>query len=643
MVSFKWSHGVARLLGLLFLMLASGVGRAEFDYQVDETNNSAIITGNDFFPGMDFWAESDVAEIIIPSKLNGMPVTGIGPYALRRVRNLTSVMIPKSVIKIEPGAFSGCPDLETITVDPLNPSYTSVDGVLFDKNVSTLIQYPGGKVGAYAIPGSVTKLDVSWPTTAKAFPGAWIPFISWGYGPFLGCVGLTSVTIPNGITSLGSATFEGCTGLTRVTFPEGVTRIDGGTFAGCISLNDVTIPDSVTNIASLELEDPGPGLRQSAAYPNQLGAFQGCTNLTHVTIPRNVTSIAPTTFYNCTSLKSIEVEAGNPVYKSVDGVLFNRDQSVLIMCSPGKAERYAIPNGVISISDYAFLGCVGLTSLDIPGSVASIGNGTFGDCIGLTSLTIPNGVTNLSDQAFSGCWSLTNVVIPGRVTRIGNGTFEDCASLTSIIIPSGVTRIGDRAFSGCANLGGIAIPESVNAIGADGFRDCMSLTNVVIPKGVTSIADGTFQRCWSLTSITIPNSVTSIENYAFGGCPNLTRIYFRGKAPLIGFLVFDEVKKAVVFKLPGTTGWGATFGGLRTALWLPRVEAQDGTLGVQANQFGFNISWSSGQVVVVEASTELVNPVWSPQQTIPLTSDSVRFTDPEGSKEPTRFYRVRPQ
>ena len=147
--------------------------------------------------------------------------------------------------------------------------------------------------------------------------------------------------------------------------------------------------------------------------------------------------------------------------------------------------------------------------------------------------------------------------------------------------------------------------------------------------------------CTSLTSVTIPNSVTNIGVGAFAGCTSLTSVYFQGNAPSIGDYVFDGDKKTTVYFLPGTTGWATSFAGLPTALWTPQVQTTDATFGVRSNQFGFTINWASGMTVVVEASTSLTNPVWSPLQTNTLTSGSWYFSDPQWTNYPNRFYRLR--
>ncbi len=329
-----------------------------------------------------------------------------------------------------------------------------------------------------------------------------------GYWAFRDCTGLTSITIPNSVTSVYGA-FGGCTGLTSInvasdnncyssnngvlfnkkkteligypagksqtsyTIPNSVTSIGDGAFYGCTGLTSITIPNSVTSIG----ED----------------AFWGCTGLTSITIPNSVTSIGVRAFRGCTGLTSI-----------------------------------TIPNSVTSIGNWAFKYCSSLTSITIPNSVTSIGCEVFYHCTGLTSITIPNSVTSIEGWAFDGCTGLTSITIPNSVTSIGSYAFSGCTGLTSITIPNSVTSIGDGAFEYCNGLTSITIPNSVTSIGDVAFCCCTGLTSITIPNSVTSIGFGAFKYCSSLTSITIPNSVTSIGDVAFYECTGLKDVYYTG-------------------------------------------------------------------------------------------------------------------
>ncbi|MHC4881854.1 MAG: leucine-rich repeat domain-containing protein [Planctomycetota bacterium] len=274
-------------------------------------------------------------DVTIPDTLNGLTVTSIGSLAFYENTSLTSVTIPWSITFMGDlaYAFKGCVNLTVINVESSNSAYSSINGVLFNKNQTALIKHPEGKAGDYTVPASV---------------------VSIGDYAFVNCLNLTSVTIPDNTTSIGSVAFGFCAGLT-----------------------DISIGNSVTNIGN--------------------SAFNSCSSLTSIFIPSSVSSIGWYVFHRCYSLQTIEVEESNPVYSSLDGILFNKSQTELIKCPGGKAGNYTIPTSVISIETEAFEACASLTGIIIPDSVTSIGNSAFQNCSDLTSVTIGKSVTSIGD------------------------------------------------------------------------------------------------------------------------------------------------------------------------------------------------------------------------------------------------------
>jgi hypothetical protein len=183
--------------------------------------------------------------------------------------------------------------------------------------------------------------------------------------------------------------------------------------------------------------------------------------------------------------------------------------------------------------------------------------------------------------------------------------------------------------------------SSVRSIGTRVFVNCSKLSSITIPSSVTSIGTNAFSSCTSLTSVTIPSNVTNIGHQAFSGCSGLKAVYFQGDAPSGDSTVFGY---GTVYYLPGTSGWGPTFGGRPTALWSlrnPLILNKGPSFGVQTNGFGFIISWATNLSVVVEVNSHLANPTWTPLATNTLTSGWSYFSDPEWSIYPARFYRIR--
>jgi hypothetical protein len=216
----------------------------------------------------------------------------------------------------------------------------------------------------------------------------------------------------------------------------------------------------------------------------------------------------------------------------------------------------------------------------------------------------------------------------------------------SYTIPDSVTSIGNSAFDGCQNLASVVIPGSVTNIGQAAFFQCSGLTNILIPESVTSIGGGAFENCAGLANITIPGGVTTIALSTFSDDFNLRGVYFTGNAPAVitGFSFTPNL--FTVYYLPGTTGWGTTFGsGLpfdrfppAVVEWNPLIQTSDGSFGVRNNQFGFNITGTNNFTVVVEACTNLASPVWTPLTNATLVNGSFYFSDPQWTNYPSRFY-----
>ena len=494
----------------------------------------------------------------------GKNVTSIGNNAFGYCWGLTSVTIPESVTAIGDEAFSSCSKLERF-----DGKFASDYGRCLIVSDTLKAFAPNCGLSEYTIPESVTFIGAAFyncsSLTSIKIPNS---VTTIGNDAFRFCWGLTSVTIPESVTAIGDEAFGGCDALASVTIGEGVTTIGEYAFRNCTGLTEVTIPESVTTIGGY--------------------AFYLCSSLTSITIGKNVTSIGAWTFSDCTGLTSVTI--GNNVTTIDEGTFWN--------CT-GLTE-VTIPESVTTIGGYAFYRCSSLTSITIGKNVTSIGKYAFGYCESLESLTIPESVTTIGNYAFENCSGLTEFkgkfasdygrclivsdtlkafapncglseyTIPESVTFIG-AAFYNCSSLTSIKIPNSVTTIGDEAFYGCSSLTSITIPNSVIAIGAGAFYGCESLekfegkwasednrclivndtlrffapnglTQYIIPDGVTTIGESAFASCLDLTSVTIPESVTTIGESAFRGCTGLKSVTAYNPEPVdIGSYVFYGV------------------------------------------------------------------------------------------------------
>ena len=266
--------------------------------------------------------------------------------------------------------------------------------------------------GALIIPATIEgKLVTSIGTAAfskcSSLKSITIPdgVISIGEDAFLRCTRLTSITIPDGVNSIGNGAFNNCTSLKSITIPDSVTSIGSAAFFACASLTTITIPDGVNSIGFM--------------------AFNLCSGLTSITISDSVTSgLGDDPFHECTSLTTIEVSAGNAYYTTVNGVLFNKEQTLLIAYPESKSE----------------------THYTIPDSVTKIGYGAFSNCLNLKNVTIPDSVESIRSTAFTKCTSLTNIMIPASVTNIRPYTFSRCLNLTSVTFFGDPPVLGVSAF-----------------------------------------------------------------------------------------------------------------------------------------------------------------------------------------------------
>ena len=487
---------------------------------------------------------TSLAEIVIPDS-----VTEIGSNAFYCCTALSKVKLPNGLTKIGYSAFRGCINLTDITISSDNKNFSSVDGVLFSKDMSTLLVYPAGsKRSTYTVPDSVTEIGDYTFYYCKNLREITIPdsVTEIGYQAFSGCTSLTEIVIPDSVTEIGSFAFSGCTSLSKVQLPNGLTKIGDSAFYYCTSLTEITIPDSVTQI--------------------EVSAFSGCTSLKELTIPDSVISIGGYAFSGCTSLAKITVSPDNKNYSSVDGVLFSKDMSALLAYPAGnKRSTYTVPDSVTKIDDAAFFGCVYLTDITVSSdnkNYISVDGVLFTKNMSTlvaypagnerSTYTIPYGVKKICVLAY--CENLKEIVFPDSVIDASSELFMvGCCSLTNIVVSPGNNIFWSADGVLFANIevnflvtypaanerSTYTIPDGVEIIYPEAFAHSKNLKSVTISESVTAIYESAFMCCTSLREITIPKSVIEIKDSAFENCDSLKNVYYLGtraqwKAVVIG-------------------------------------------------------------------------------------------------------------
>lgn len=369
------------------------------------------------------------------------------------------------------------------------------------------------------------------------------------------------------LSAIGDAAFQSYFDITSIEIPNSVTSIGEWAFRSCDSLTEIVIPNSVESIGK--------------------NAFEFCQNLRTIDIPDSVTSIGAGAFRYCGNLNEIKLSEKNPVYTFNGVALFDKKQNILhTYLLSNNASFYAVPDFVTTIGEMAFEGSESLKSLDIPNSVELIGDRAFYDS-GIVTISLPNSVTSIGDKAFKFCKGLTSIDIPDSVTSIGYQAFWNCHVLENITIPNSLISIGGAAFNDCNNIVMLEIPASTTSIGPGAFGGCYNLelrfsednpaynftegvlfdktknilhtylssndeTLYTIPDSVTSIGEMAFLNCETLREIEIPRSVTSIGALAFRDCEELTTLKIPDSVMSIGDDAFTRSYNLVNLEIPNS-------------------------------------------------------------------------------------------
>lgn len=538
----------------------------DFEYEVDTSVDEVKITkytGND-------------VTVVIPSKIDGMPVTKLGYQAFREKAKLTEVTIPAGITDIDAQAFYGCERLETAD---LPDSVERLGGEVFRecrklknfnypknlKSASSSILYNCELITSVTVPEGVTTLanytfadnnylqTVELPSTLKKID----------HHAFRGTP-IKSIVIPDSVEEIGERAFEDCGELKTVTFPSSLVTVGYAAFIRCGKLEKAELPDSVTTIYGYAFEQCKK--LTSFSYPKSLenadeGILLSCESLTEVTVPDGVTTLPKNVFRRADYLEKINLP--DSLTKISDDAF--RDCGVKEIDIPASVKTigagafwgarnlkaFVFPDAMETVSEHVIAECINLESVTLPASARTIGYEALRSCERLTEITIPENVETIGRCAFAYCKRLESITLSKKWESCEGGIFEGCENLTEITLADGMKTIPDRAFEGANLVEKINIPSTVTKIGEGAFRDCVSLESIAIPASVKTIGREAFKNT-GLTEITLPDSVTEISEGLCMESANLEKVNFPKKLKGIAYSAFYKCERITSVELPDT-------------------------------------------------------------------------------------------
>ena len=503
--------------------------------------------------------------------------------AFRNNHSLTSITIPKTISSLNgTSEWRNLNSLTSITVDADNPYYKTIDGVLYDKDVTKIVCYPSRKGGVYTIPSTITTIQENTFPRSTILDELIIPasVTKIESGAFEYDAKIKKLTIADATTELaigrGNLGFDGFTdeygsyqnyttvltqleeiywgrnlkytgsqyatafgnsyNLKKIVFGPNVTTIPKYSFKNCHYIYEVDVKGGIGQWCNFDFTEPYTSPFSSAyigggMYPEAVVLFNGSELSGAVVVPDDVTSIPAHGFqYGCTEITDLTLPAA--VAEIADGAFKGLSKLETIQLA-GESNSFKVIENVLYNNDISKILCFPQLregDYTMPTTISEMGDYQFFNCINLTNITLSENIQSISQSAFSGCTQLQAITIPASVTTIGSSAFNGCVALTNAEFEADIQlkSIGDNAFYNCSNLQAITIPASVTTIGSNAFNNCIALTNVEFEADsqLGAINDYVFYNCNNLTEISIPASVLSIGYNAFGECTALNKVVF---------------------------------------------------------------------------------------------------------------------
>lgn len=549
----------------------------DFVYEVSQDGNSVTITGYGGSGG----------EVTVPGEIDGKKVTGIGGRAFHDCSSLTKIKLPEGLETIGSQVFYYCSSLTEVTL-PEGLETIGYGAFEFCSSL-TEVTLPEGleKIENYAFSGCSSLTEIALPESLKSIyssafgnctnltalqVGTWLGKIHTGQ---ISLSNIQTLTLTDQAGQVSDSVWKSFSGLSEIkvsednayysavngvlfnkdqttliyyppcremeeyAIPDTVTTVAGTAFYGCTGVKSVVVPDQVATVESgafvnAQITEFTLGKAASLLsrdwyqirndyYDTYYSDTISYVRSIHYT--STAESVDTSTLALFPSLEQIVAAEDAEEYSSVDGVLFNKEQTRLVFYPAKKAaEEYVVPDGVTRIEKNAFQNSTAVQAVRLPENLTYIGNSAFSGSTALKQITIPDKVSAVGASAFAGCTALEEIHLGTSLANIGNFAFSGCTALKQIAIPDKVSTVGQSAFAGCTALEEVALGTGVKAVMASAFSNCSSLTGIVLPEGLTTIGESAFQGCTGLKQITVPEKVTTLGTSVWGNCSGLETV-----------------------------------------------------------------------------------------------------------------------
>ena len=515
--------------------------------------------------------------------------------------SLTSLQLPKSLVIIEDGAF-GENAMSSITIDTENEYFTSVDGVLYDKNVTKIVGFPNKKGGVYTIPSTVTTIKTYTFSSNTTLDELVIPasVTKIENNAFDYDAKINKLTIEDGTTELtigqGNNIFDGyyddynnwngistvltqlreiywgrniklsknntlfggsSSNLNKIVFGENVTTIPKYSFRGCYAINEINLKGGIKQWCDFDFteENTNPfGSRMSD--PGDQGPtvlFNGSPLEGSVELPSGITKIPAHGFkYGCSGITSLMLNAD--LEEIVDGAFSQLSILETIQLNEPNTYFKVIDNVLYNFGVSKILCFPQLRAGEyaMPSTITTMVARQFYNCSKMTKITLSDNLTLIPEYSFVGCSMLATAIIPSSVVTISNNAFSGCSELATLTLNSGLKYINESAFENCSKLATLTIPATVEAIGNRAFYGCSELATLTLNSGLKYINESAFENCSKLAALSIPATVETIGNRAFYGCSELASLTLAEGLKTIKYNAFDGCKKLTTLTIPAS-------------------------------------------------------------------------------------------